>query len=1010
MCFPVLIAALSWAQAPETLPRFEQLPNGLRVCVVEDHALPLVSVQLWYRAGSADDPPQRVGLCHVTRTVLEHREDAALRARAAGVRFESRTLEDACCYVSVLPAELLDYALAIEAQRMRPLKVEPDALQAALAAAARDYGLTPDDPQQQTDRTLRAAMFPNHPYGQPPGFVAAPLRDLTPQAVERFAAQWFTPRNATLFIIGDVSALQVMEAVRTRFAAPAAGDDPPRREPLPSLPEERLELAAPVRTPPAKGGASGTRVLDVAWLTPRLGHFENAALDVLMHRLCNPVDGPLHRRLAELGCTPRWRRETWRDSGMLVLSVDCDPSPRGQRSTDPSPKREHPSPQPEHPSPKRERGQIPGADRGALAGASGSDQNRAPDSTGSLQNATGSLQNATGSLQNATGSLQNATGSLQNATGTLQNATGSLLPMPSGTSTGGQAARGTPSIDAAALKAVFDELTRAGQTLPTEIEHNRARALAAADARHRRAAFGERARLLAEHEIVAGDLLLADFELPQISAVSVLDVQQAALTLLHSRTVVLHHVAPDAATQPTQAASQPAVPAPPELAPVLPAVPPQPLDPDAALELLAAHAGDAPPIRTPADPPRVESEPVRGRIRATICTRPGVPTAIVRTLVRWPSPGDRGPFGLLLRAGTLDLSGEQIADYCAYHGIDLHDVQIPDYRGLAARATSDRVPQMIELQAELIRRPNLAVMESLVHARHRQVRETLNAAGGLPERLPDDESQAAKQADQRAEQAVLGAWRADLATLQISPEIHVVIVADMQRDDALAALRSAWPTDGLETPPADEHLRAAEERWHKEAAWRRPDVFVLGKSEFDSTAIMCRLARRRAGTPDLDIARDAGLWLLAQAPGVSAALDGEREWRWPFERYVPVGDLHAVPAVDENGTPGQAEVQRLLEPLARLRAGATPAAQLEQALRLARARRLTSLDSSEAIADILQTGLTQPWDVQPELPPERCAELLKNLFGAGPPQIRAFKVNAETIELLRRYGTVESYP
>src|SRR4030042_701227 len=58
-------------------------------------------------------------------------------------------------------------------------------------------------------------------------------------------------------------------------------------------------------------------------VTPPAGAVENSGIDILMHRLCNPVDGPLYRRLLDAGCLPpRWRHETWREAGLLVLAVD----------------------------------------------------------------------------------------------------------------------------------------------------------------------------------------------------------------------------------------------------------------------------------------------------------------------------------------------------------------------------------------------------------------------------------------------------------------------------------------------------------------------------------------------------------------------------------------------------------------------------------------------------------------------------------------------------------------
>ena len=185
------VSLIALAQVGQPAPRVERLDSGLRVVIVEDHSLPLVSVQLWYRVGSAYDALGSPGLCHVTRTILEHRDDAALRLRAAGVRFESRTLRDACYFASVLPPNFLDYVLEIEAGRMPPLRTTPEMLATGLAAAARDYGLEPDDPEKLAERRMLAAMFPNHPYQHPPGFVAESLRKLEPEDVDEFLERWF---------------------------------------------------------------------------------------------------------------------------------------------------------------------------------------------------------------------------------------------------------------------------------------------------------------------------------------------------------------------------------------------------------------------------------------------------------------------------------------------------------------------------------------------------------------------------------------------------------------------------------------------------------------------------------------------------------------------------------------------------------------------------------------------------------------------------------------------------
>ena len=130
--------------------------------------------------------------------------------------------------------------------------------------------------------------------------------------MDQFLRRWFVPANATLFVIGDASSVRVRDLVRRKFGG-LESTKPPRR------PEPQRPDAETIHIFISDARHAG---VTFAWRTSPLGYFDNAAIDVLMHRLCNPVDGPLGRRLAELGCgPPRWKRHAWRDAGMLALSV-----------------------------------------------------------------------------------------------------------------------------------------------------------------------------------------------------------------------------------------------------------------------------------------------------------------------------------------------------------------------------------------------------------------------------------------------------------------------------------------------------------------------------------------------------------------------------------------------------------------------------------------------------------------------------------------------------------------
>src|ERR687884_1634401 len=66
--FALLVATPAVAQTPPPLQlRYTQftLPNGLHVILHEDHRIPVVDVNLWYRVGSARERPGRTGFAHL---------------------------------------------------------------------------------------------------------------------------------------------------------------------------------------------------------------------------------------------------------------------------------------------------------------------------------------------------------------------------------------------------------------------------------------------------------------------------------------------------------------------------------------------------------------------------------------------------------------------------------------------------------------------------------------------------------------------------------------------------------------------------------------------------------------------------------------------------------------------------------------------------------------------------------------------------------------------------------
>ncbi|WP_052465869.1 M16 family metallopeptidase [Mobilicoccus massiliensis] len=240
------------------------LPNGLRVVVSEDHAAPVVAVNLWVGVGSRHEQPGRTGFAHLfehlmfqgSRNVASGEHFSALMA--AGARLNATTWFDRTNYFETLPAGALDLALWMEADRHGYLL---DAVTQENLDNQRD--VVKEEKRQRYDNQpygealhhLYASVFPEgHPYHHPtigsmPDLDAATLDD-----VHDFFRRWYHPGNTVLTLCGDLTPAEGVAAAERYFGELRRGEDPP-----------------PAATPPLPPLTAATRVeIDQAVPAPRL--------------------------------------------------------------------------------------------------------------------------------------------------------------------------------------------------------------------------------------------------------------------------------------------------------------------------------------------------------------------------------------------------------------------------------------------------------------------------------------------------------------------------------------------------------------------------------------------------------------------------------------------------------------------------------------------------------------------------------------------------------------------
>jgi zinc protease len=274
------------------------LANGLDVLVHEDHACPIVAVNLWYHVGSKNEHPGRTGFAHLFEHLMfegsEHYDHGYFQPlQGAGALLNGSTNTDRTNYWEVVPASALELALWMESDRMGYLL---PALTDAKFENQRDVVLNErrqnyeNRPYGLASMAILAALYPAaHPYHWTTIGEVADLRAARLDDVRDFFRRYYHPGNASLTLAGDVTDEEALRLAQVYFGDLSAGPDVPAVRPeLAALTTERRVMREDRVELPR---------LYLAWHTPAMFATDDAELDLVADLLANGKTSRLYRRL-----------------------------------------------------------------------------------------------------------------------------------------------------------------------------------------------------------------------------------------------------------------------------------------------------------------------------------------------------------------------------------------------------------------------------------------------------------------------------------------------------------------------------------------------------------------------------------------------------------------------------------------------------------------------------------------------------------------------------------------
>jgi zinc protease len=298
---PFAFAVTPAKKAPTVAPidyHHRSLANGLEVYSIENHATPTVSIQVWYRVGSKNDPEGRSGFAHLFEHIMfkatAHMKSEMLDrlTEDVGGMNNAYTHPDRTVYYEIVPSNYLQTLLWAEGERLGSLKIDEATFKSERDVVKEEYRTRVLAPSYgRLNYAVTKDSFAAHPYRRPGIGSIEELDAATVPDVTAFHATYYRPDNAVVIVAGDFDPKQLDTWV-DRYLGTI---------PKPSTPIPRVTVQEPARTEEKHFEEHGANVplpaSALTWLIPSARSDDAEPLEIAATILSDGDSSRLHQSL-----------------------------------------------------------------------------------------------------------------------------------------------------------------------------------------------------------------------------------------------------------------------------------------------------------------------------------------------------------------------------------------------------------------------------------------------------------------------------------------------------------------------------------------------------------------------------------------------------------------------------------------------------------------------------------------------------------------------------------------
>jgi zinc protease len=221
----ISIALLMSALAPAHAVTVQQVtsPGGIVAWLVEDHSIPLTSIEFSFRGGAALDPEGKAGLANLVASVLDEGAgdldsqafQGQLYELSVSLSFSAGldTFRGSLKTLNRHRGKAIDLLrLAVTQPRFDAEPVERIRRQITTSILRRA-----SDPDRLASRILWRTVFADHPYGRPTRGTEKSVAAITVDDIRAFVARRLAKNTLIVGVVGDISAEELAPMLDKAF-------------------------------------------------------------------------------------------------------------------------------------------------------------------------------------------------------------------------------------------------------------------------------------------------------------------------------------------------------------------------------------------------------------------------------------------------------------------------------------------------------------------------------------------------------------------------------------------------------------------------------------------------------------------------------------------------------------------------------------------------------------------------------------------------------------------------